>query len=61
MINLKRGAIPPEIRLKDQPIALSESLKYLEISFESTGMFWAHLRGASEKAQRVIAALGRLM
>jgi hypothetical protein len=62
VFNLKRGATLPDIKLQGQPVVLSESLKYIDITFEGTGtMVGSHLRDVSEKTQRVMAVLGRLM
>lgn len=59
MFNMGRGATLPDIKLQGQPVALSESLKYIDITFKNNGtMFGSHLRDVSERAQRVMAVLG---
>lgn len=46
----------------DEAVQLGTSLKYLGIVLErKRTMFWAHLRAAAKKAQRVIGAFGKLM
>jgi len=50
------GLGEPQICLEDQIVRLGSSLKYLGVVLECKGtMFDAHLRAASEKAQRVMA------
>jgi len=58
----RRWTAEPRVRLEGQALPVGSLLKYLGVTLQNKGtMFSAHLRQATEKAQRVMGALSGLM
>jgi len=51
----------PVIRVCGKQIKLSDQMSYLGIVIDKSGLFKAHIKKATEKADRIGASLGRLM